>query len=1204
MTRLTSIEKGGYYEFPEQHLPAVASLFMPSKSGGKLLDPCAGEGKALDFLAKAWNLTPYANELDDSRAAVCKLLFGAGHSVQGDMYQLKASNDTFSVVWSNPPYSWDSTGDEKRREFGMMKYAWKWVQQGGYMIWTCYGHHVTLNAAGFLAKHSSMVAGWRLPGLHLNEYHQVLVVARAGAPTGDVAQLAEALTHTDLYPELTAQQTPCYELPVPVTRKSFVFTPKIVSPEAALTGVLESGMQFSSGVQMLISPERPPQKISPVIRPRGGQLALILAAGLFNGLVLETDKGRMAVRSKIDSVETMISDAAEVDESNEKFVEREVYRTQSVVTISLLGDDGSVDDISGDGPIAGFIKTHKARLLAYLDEHFAPLYNFDYSALRPVLLRSKGGKLYKTQKHVVAACHTALQHRKSVILVGEPGVGKSILGATLAVSLKPQMKPGQVDIIMSPPHLVKKWEREVKEASKQTYVKILENTADVSAFMRKAEKDNPGTLYIGILSREKAKAGEGWEVAVHWRKRRITRWPYGSPRPMDTNGKEVEGERVITLQEPHCPGCGWLVEDDSEQTHTQKRNKCYERAICEPKHGQPSPATQRWLSKVLRYCNHCGQALWTQARTFSKGKQVNGKPKNPRVPLAQFIAQRYPGRVYLYAIDELHECKSSSTDQGEAMMILANAATKTVGLTGTLYGGTASSLYAIEYIFNPRVRQRYPWGKGLNQFVADMGCLERTIEYRPQYDKAGVYTGKRRTEQAPKEAPGTSPLLVSEIIDHCVFVGLKDVGKVMPTFEEIPVPISPDPEIETLYAEAKKKLGQYLFERKLEGDSSALGMYLQTLLSWPNAPYREERCIHNKRVDRESDEVMSISVHTIPAQLTDKLYAKEQWLMDILREELAQQRGVAVFVRQTGTRDIQPRLVELISKHVPQAKQFVLKGSVEASKREDILNAQVANGVNVLICNPRLVQTGLDLLAFPTIIFFETDYSLYVTGQASRRAWRLIQDKPCKTYYPFYEGLMENQAVELIGRKQQAAALLYGETSDSGLSSLSDAGGGNLVAALAAEIDKDVAVTDLTALFSKHAHEVDAEDGVWFSQEQDNETLEVAVVAEPKTIAAEVVTPEPTLLDLLVAAEPTIPTKHVEKATVQRPTGQTPTKPMLPPKPKAVRRKHPSIWDIPMDAPVPTLQMLAGQTRKASAKTAPIPLPILKVQQTTQLSLF
>src|SRR4051812_7801097 len=104
MTRLTSIEKGGYYPFPDEHLAAVASLFAPARHGGKLLDPVAGEGRALDHLARAWNLTPYANELDDQRAAQCKALFGQHQTVHGDIYQLKASNNSFTGLWVNPPY--------------------------------------------------------------------------------------------------------------------------------------------------------------------------------------------------------------------------------------------------------------------------------------------------------------------------------------------------------------------------------------------------------------------------------------------------------------------------------------------------------------------------------------------------------------------------------------------------------------------------------------------------------------------------------------------------------------------------------------------------------------------------------------------------------------------------------------------------------------------------------------------------------------------------------------------------------------------------------------------------------------------------------------------------------------------------------------------------------------------------------------------
>ena len=37
--------------------------------------------------------------------------------------------------------------------------------------------------------------------------------------------------------------------------------------------------------------------------------------------------------------------------------------------------------------------------------------------------------------------------------------------------------------------------------------------------------------------------------------------------------------------------------------------------------------------------------------------------------------------------------------------------------------------------------------------------------------------------------------------------------------------------------------------------------------------------------------------------------------------------------------------------------------------------------MQVCICHPKLVQTGLDLLDFPTILFYETGYSTYVCGR-------------------------------------------------------------------------------------------------------------------------------------------------------------------------------------------------------------------------------
>jgi hypothetical protein len=238
--------------------------------------------------------------------------------------------------------------------------------------------------------------------------------------------------------------------------------------------VKDAGAHFMSGFSALLEPPAQVQEVRPVVRPRGRQLALILAAGMFNGLVLDTDKGRSAVRSTVDSTEELIEAEGDPD-GNDEETARQVFQTRPRVTITLLSESGDVTDLSGDSALVDFIKAYKPVLMQYLDEHFKPLYGFDYSHLKSTLAYPKGGKLYPTQKHVIAACHTALLERRGVILVGEPGTGKTIMGSTIAVALQPQMKPGQVVIIMCPPHLVEKWEREVKQAARHTFVKILKN---------------------------------------------------------------------------------------------------------------------------------------------------------------------------------------------------------------------------------------------------------------------------------------------------------------------------------------------------------------------------------------------------------------------------------------------------------------------------------------------------------------------------------------------------------------------------------------------------------------------------------------------------------------------------------------------------------------------------------------------------------
>ncbi len=57
----------------------------------------------------------------------------------------------------------------------------------------------------------------------------------------------------------------------------------------------------------------------------------------------------------------------------------------------------------------------------------------------------------------------------------------------------------------------------------------------------------------------------------------------------------------------------------------------------------------------------------------------------------------------------------------------------------------------------------------------------------------------------------------------------------------------------------------------------------------------------------------------------------------------------------------------------------VMKADAVAPDRRE---AWVAKGINDLICHPQLVQTDLDLIDIPTLVWFETEF--YVCQSAQR----------------------------------------------------------------------------------------------------------------------------------------------------------------------------------------------------------------------------
>jgi hypothetical protein len=82
-----------------------------------------------------------------------------------------------------------------------------------------------------------------------------------------------------------------------------------------------------------------------------------------------------------------------------------------------------------------------------------------------------------------------------------------------------------------------------------------------------------------------------------------------------------------------------------------------------------------------------------------------------------------------------------------------------------------------------------------------------------------------------------------------------------------------------------------------------------------------------------------------------------------VREELRQGRRSQVYATFTGEFDVAARLESVLRN--AGLRVAVLRPTVPTLKRELWYEKQLKEGVQVVICHPKLVETGLDLLALP-----------------------------------------------------------------------------------------------------------------------------------------------------------------------------------------------------------------------------------------------
>jgi SNF2 family DNA or RNA helicase len=508
-------------------------------------------------------------------------------------------------------------------------------------------------------------------------------------------------------------------------------------------------------------------------------------------------------------------------------------------------------------------------------------------------------------------------------------------------------------------------------------------------------------------------------------------------RVVNLNGKGLkELEDLRHARKPACPEFYVIGRERAKNHYRCKtavtRQRHLDRMLC--------PVCGKDLD-VLRgkrpRCPDCEQPLYEADRDGMR-----------RFAKAEFIKKYLKGKFDLFVADEVHELKGGTTAQGQALADLACTAKRTLALTGTLMGGYSTNLFYIFWRLMPREMKekklefRSPMG-----FAEAYGIIERALieKKSDEYNETSIgRNGGTRT--VVKERPGVSPLVLTDfLLEHSVFMRLPDISEALPPFDEKVVEVSMTEDQYTAYKAFEDTLKAAVRDALRKRDKSLLGALVNSLLAYPDGARRGEIVIH-PHTEALVAEGPPIDEHILP---------KENQLLDIVSKELAEGRKCLVCLEHTGTRDLIPDLQERLNGK--GVKPLILRaGTVSTEKREAWVRSKMKTGeYDVMIANPNLIKTGLDLIEFPTIIFFQTGYSIFTLRQASRRSWRIGQNIPVRVYYLSYAETMQAVALSLIATKLETALAIEGDLSDKGLATLAEGANSMLIEMAKTLLDGD-----------------------------------------------------------------------------------------------------------------------------------------------------
>jgi hypothetical protein len=297
----------------------AASRTAPFTGLASVVDPCAGQGTALEIVTQGAEIRRYGVELDAEQAAIAQAK--GIETIQGNAFDAVAKPESFSLLYLNAPYDSEiGLVANNRMERLFLDHTYRWLAMDGVLAMVIPFERL-MDCAGLLSSHFAALNVLRMTDEESVRFRQIAVLGvRSNVRGAAVDANKSQLQRIGLYgsyqelPELAADACEPYRVPpsdeAPLNYRGLPYD--LLEDLLPKSGAWKQVMPF-------LAPHENVATGRPITPLHGGHVGLLCTVGLLNGVFGQGDDLHIVRWRSVKHVTTFV----EHEEENEIIHHRE-----------------------------------------------------------------------------------------------------------------------------------------------------------------------------------------------------------------------------------------------------------------------------------------------------------------------------------------------------------------------------------------------------------------------------------------------------------------------------------------------------------------------------------------------------------------------------------------------------------------------------------------------------------------------------------------------------------------------------------------------------------------------------------------------------------------------------------------------------------------------------------------------------------------